>query len=61
VVEGDTVKRADMYHEIQAEFRDTAPFAVMFQLVEQAGISEKVEGLNLGGAITAAAYWDVTK
>jgi peptide/nickel transport system substrate-binding protein len=33
----------------------------MFQLVEQAGISEKVEGLNLGGAITAAAYWDVTK
>ena len=50
-----------MYHEIQAEFRETAPFAVMFQLVEQAGISEKVEGLNLGGAITAAAYWDVTK
>ncbi len=33
----------------------------MFQKVEQVGIAENVEGLNLGGAITAAAYWDVTK
>ncbi|MCK5502395.1 MAG: ABC transporter substrate-binding protein [Tritonibacter mobilis] len=61
VVEGDTEKRAEMYHQIQAQFRETSPFAIMFQLVEQAGISENVEGLNLGGAITAAAYWDVTK
>ncbi|AUQ66511.1 ABC transporter substrate-binding protein [Phaeobacter sp. HS012] len=61
VVEGDTEKRAEMYHEIQAQFRDTAPFAVMFQLIEQAGMADNVEGLSLGGAITSAAYWDVTK
>lgn len=61
VVEGDTEKRAKLYEGIQAEFRDNSPFAVMFQKVEQAGIAENVEGLNLGGAITAAAYWDVTK
>jgi peptide/nickel transport system substrate-binding protein len=61
VVEGDTEKRAKLYEGIQAEFRETSPFAVMFQKVEQAGIAENVEGLNLGGAITAVAYWDVTK
>ena len=61
VVEGDTDKRAEMYRGIQAEFRDTSPFAVMFQNIEQAGIAENVEGLSLGGAITSAAYWDVTK
>ena len=61
VVEGDTEKRAEMYHEIQAEFRDKSPFAVMFQKVEQAGVAENVEGLSLGGAITAVSYWSVTK
>ncbi|MEY8802499.1 ABC transporter substrate-binding protein [Leisingera sp. XS_AS12] len=61
VVEGDTETRAKLYQEIQAEFRETSPFAIMFQKVEQVGIAENVEGLNLGGAITAAAYWDVTK
>lgn len=61
VVEGDRSKREAMYHEIQATFRDTSPFAVMFQKIEPAGIAENVEGLNLGGAITAVAYWAVTK
>jgi len=61
VVEGDRSKREAMYHEIQATFRDTSPFAVMFQKIEPAGIAENVEGLNLGGAITAVSYWAVTK
>ncbi len=61
VIEGDRSKREAMYHEIQATFRDTSPFAVMFQKIEPAGIAENVEGLNLGGAITAVAYWAVTK
>ncbi|WIY24640.1 ABC transporter substrate-binding protein [Parasedimentitalea psychrophila] len=61
VVEGDRSKREAMYHDIQATFRDTSPFAVMFQKIEPAGIAENVEGLNLGGAITAVSYWAVTK
>ncbi|MVO14598.1 ABC transporter substrate-binding protein [Parasedimentitalea huanghaiensis] len=61
VVEGDRSKREVMYHDIQATFRDTSPFAVMFQKIEPAGINEDVEGLNLGGAITAVSYWTVTK
>lgn len=61
VVEGDRDTRAKMYAEIQAEFRETAPFAVMFQKIEQTGRNDAVQNLNLGGAITAVAYWQVTK
>jgi peptide/nickel transport system substrate-binding protein len=61
VIEGDRDTRAKMYADIQAEFRDTAPFAVLFQKIEQTGRSEAVKNLNLGGAITAVSYWPVTK
>ena len=61
VIEGDRDTRAKMYADIQAEFRDTAPFAVLFQKIEQTGRSETVKNLNLGGAITAVSYWPVTK
>ena len=49
------------YADIQAQFRDTAPFAVLFQKIEQTGLNEKVQNLNLGGAITAVSYWPVAK
>ncbi len=61
VVEGDRDTRAQMYADIQAEFRDIAPFAILFQKIEQTGRSEAVQNLNLGGAITAVSYWPVTK
>ena len=61
VVEGDRDVRAKMYQDIQSEFRDTAPFAVLFQKIEQTGRNEDVQNLNLGGAITAVSYWPVTK
>jgi peptide/nickel transport system substrate-binding protein len=61
VVEGDRDVRAQMYKDIQAEFRDIAPFAILFQKIEQTGRSDKVQNLNLGGAITAVSYWPVTK
>ncbi|NDR57352.1 ABC transporter substrate-binding protein [Aliiruegeria sabulilitoris] len=61
VVEGDRDKRAEMYHEIQAKFQETSPFAIMFQKIEQTGRAESVANLNLGGAITAVSYWPVTK
>ncbi len=61
VVEGDRDVRAKMYLDIQTEFRDISPFAIMFQRIEQTGRREGVEHLNLGGAITAVSYWPVTK
>jgi peptide/nickel transport system substrate-binding protein len=61
VVESDRDTRAKMYGDIQAEFRDIAPFAVLFQKIEQTGRNEAVKNLNLGGAITAVSYWPVTK
>lgn len=61
VVEGDRDTRKGMYEAIQREFLEVAPFAVMFQKVEQNGYGNGVKHLNLGGAITAVSYWQVTK
>ena len=61
VVEGDRDVRAQMYADIQMKFRETSPFAVLFQKIEQTGRNEDVQNLNLGGAITAVSYWPVTK
>jgi len=61
VVENDREVRAQMYRDIQAQFRDTAPFAIMFQKIEQTGRAENVDNLTLGGAVTAVSYWPVTK
>ena len=61
VIEGDRDTRAKMYADIQSEFRDIAPFAVLFQKIEQTGRNKVVKNLNLGGAITAVSYWPVTK
>lgn len=61
VIEADRAVRAKMYEDIQAEFREIAPFAVLFQKIEQTGRGASVAHLNLGGAVTAVSYWVVTK
>lgn len=61
VVEGDREVRAKMYEDIQSKFRESSPFVVMFQKIEQSGMRENVEGFSTGAAITAASYWKVTK
>ncbi|TCP41665.1 ABC transporter substrate-binding protein [Rhodovulum marinum] len=61
VVENDTETRAQMYRDIQAEFRETSPFAIMFQNIEQSAMSENVANFTTGQAIMDAAYWEVTK
>ncbi|MBW4710416.1 ABC transporter substrate-binding protein [Roseobacter sp. YSTF-M11] len=61
VVENDRDKRSQMYAEIQATFRETAPFAVMFQKIEQTAQRDNVANVNLGGATTAVSYWPITK
>ncbi|PIE15729.1 MAG: ABC transporter substrate-binding protein [Rhodobacterales bacterium] len=61
VEETDREVRAKMYADIQAEFRQTSPFVIMFQKIEQTARNEDVQHLNLGGAITSVSYWPVTK
>lgn len=61
VVEGDTDKRRTMYEEIQREFQHSSPFAILFQKTEQNARKTAVQNLNVGGAVTAIAYWPVTK
>ncbi len=61
VIEKDRDLRAQMYRDIQAEFRAKSPFGIMFQRIEQTGRRDNVQNLSLGGAITAVSYWPVTK
>ena len=61
VVEADRDVRGKMYEDMQREHQMNSPFAVMFQKIEQTGRAEAVKNLNLGGAVTAVAYWPVTK
>ena len=61
VQETDRAKRAAMYVASQKEFQKTAPFAVMFQKNEPVGRRSNVKNFVIGGAISSAYYWKVTK
>ncbi len=61
VQEPDRDKRQAMYEALQREHQQVAPFAVMFQQIEQLGRRDNVQGFSAGAAITGAAYWNVTK
>ncbi|MGV6850073.1 MAG: ABC transporter substrate-binding protein [Marinibacterium sp.] len=61
VTENDREKRAKMYEEIQAEFREKSPFVIMAQQIEQNAMQDDVTNFSGGQAITSASYWQVTK
>ena len=61
VQETDRDKRAAMYVASQKEFQKKAPFAVMFQKNEPVGRRSNVKNFVIGGAISSAYYWKVTK
>ncbi|MBT8152689.1 ABC transporter substrate-binding protein [Epibacterium ulvae] len=61
VIENDRAVRAKLYDDIQAEFRESSPFIVMAQQIEQNAMNEKVTNFSGGQAITSASYWQVTK
>jgi len=61
VVENDRDTRAQMYKDIQAEFREISPFVIMFQQIEQSAMRDNVINFSTGQAITSASYWQVTK
>ena len=61
VIENDVDTRVSMYQDIQAQFRETSPFVVMFQQIEQSAMRDNVTDFSTGQAITSASYWQVTK
>jgi len=60
-IEPDTAKRAAMYEKIQEISRQTSPIAVMFQRTERSGVGSNLQNWNLGGAVSEAGYFVVTK
>ncbi len=61
VQETDRDKRAAMYVEIQKDHQKTSPFAIMFQKIEPIGRRANVKDFVIGGAISSAYYWTVSK
>jgi peptide/nickel transport system substrate-binding protein len=61
VLERDPAKRKAMYEEMQAEFRQTSPFIMLFQQVEVAALRSDVQGLKLGPTSDATYMFAVSK
>jgi peptide/nickel transport system substrate-binding protein len=60
-LERDTDKRKAMYLEMQAEFRNTSPFVMIYQMNEVAAYRANVEGLKIGPTSDATYMFKVTK
>jgi peptide/nickel transport system substrate-binding protein len=60
-LERDGPKRAKMYEDIQAEFRRTSPFVMLYQQVEVAAFRAGVEGLKLGPTSDTVYLFSVSK
>lgn len=61
VQETDRAKRAAMYVASQKLHQKISPFAIMFQKIEPVGRRANVKNFVIGGAISGAYYWKVTK
>ena len=60
-LERDGAKRAKMYQEIQAEFRKTSPFVMLYQQTEVAAYRANVDGLRIGPTSDATYMFLVSK
>lgn len=60
-IERDASKRAKMYQEIQAEFRKSSPFVMLYQQTEVAAYRSNVEGLKLGPTADTTYMFLVSK
>jgi len=59
--ERDGGKRAKMYQEIQAEFRNSSPFVMLYQQTEVAAFRANLDGLKLGPTSDSTYLWAVSK
>ncbi len=61
VLERDGVKRKAMYEDIQAEFRRSSPFVMLFQQIEVAAYRSNLEGLKIGPTSDSTYLFKVVK
>lgn len=61
ILERDTAKRKVMYEELQAEFRKTSPFIMLYQQTEVAAMRSNVNGLKLGPTFDNNYMFNVSK
>ena len=61
VLERDTAKRQAMYEEMQAEFRKTSPFIMLYQQTEVAAYRSNVDSLKLGPTFDTNYMFRVSK
>ena len=61
VLERDAGKRKVMYEEMQAEFRKTSPFIMLFQQLEVAAMRSDVNNLKIGSTSDSTYMFRVSK
>jgi len=61
VLERDPAKRIKMYQDMQAEFRKTSPFVMLFQQTQVAAVRANVEGFKLGPTSDSTYVFTVSK
>ena len=61
VLERDAKKRKAMYEKMQAEFRKTSPFIMLYQQVEVAAFRSNVQGLKIGPTSDTTYMFKVSK
>ena len=61
VLERDADKRKVMYEELQADFRKTSPFVMLYQQTEVAAMRSNVDGLKLGPTFDTNYMFKVAK
>ena len=60
-LERDGAKRAKMYQEIQAEFRKSSPFIMLYQQIDVAAYRSNVAGLKIGPTSDSTYMFNVSK
>lgn len=60
-LERDGTKRAKMYQDIQAEFRKSSPFVMLYQQTEVAAYRSNVDGLKIGPTSDSTYLFRVAK
>ncbi|MBZ4689382.1 MAG: DdpA [Cereibacter sp.] len=61
VLERDSAKRVEIYHELQQEHLETSPFIIMFQESEVVAMRSNVEGYIIGPSFNDNSFRGVTK
>ncbi len=61
MLERDAEKRKGMYEKMQADFRQTSPFVMIYQMNEVAAHRANVEGLKIGVTSDTTYMFNVSK